>query len=267
MRLLLTSDLHRDGKRFLGLLDEAPEHDALLISGDLLDIFSNTSFTEQKSGALRWKDTVLKSGKSFAWCSGNHDFFHSDRTPMSGASPLWMRESPSTSRFVADGESRLLTIGHEQLAVTTIPWPVNGGSIMIDGVQTDYSDHAKALLQKGRELQKEKNVPWIVLCHEPPEETPLCPSYFAPEAAMAKRMIEAAQPDFSLHGHIHEAPTAHGGSWIWQVGKTVCFNPGQSFQEDPLHYIFLKWRARGDWTAVWNGASRVLRAESRGGAL
>ena len=80
-------------------------------------------------------------------------------------------------------------------------------------------------------------------------------------------MIEAAQPDFSLHGHIHEAPTAHGGSWIWQVGKTVCFNPGQSFQEDPLHYIFLKWRARGDWTAVWNGASRVLRAESRGGAL
>ena len=135
------------------------------------------------------------------------------------------------------------------------------------GDDVEYSDHAKALLQKGRELQEEENVPWIVLCHEPPEETPLCPSYFAPEAAMAKRMIEAAQPDFSLHGHIHEAPTAHGGSWIWQVGKTVCFNPGQSLQGDPLHYIFLKWRAPGDWTAVWNGASRVLRAECRGGAL
>ena len=44
MRLLLTSDLHRDAKKLLWLLDEAPNHDALFVAGDLLDIFSNTGF-------------------------------------------------------------------------------------------------------------------------------------------------------------------------------------------------------------------------------
>ncbi|MEI6036284.1 MAG: metallophosphoesterase, partial [Verrucomicrobiae bacterium] len=78
MRLLLTSDLHRDGKKLLWLLDEAPEHDALLVAGDLLDIFSNSGFIEQKSGVLRCRNTFLKSRKSLAWCSGNHDFFNGD---------------------------------------------------------------------------------------------------------------------------------------------------------------------------------------------
>jgi len=88
MRLLLTSDLHRDGKKLLWLLDEAPEHDSLLVAGGLLDIFSSTGFAEQKSAAIRWKNTYLKTGKSLAWSSGNHDFFHGDHTPMSCASPL-----------------------------------------------------------------------------------------------------------------------------------------------------------------------------------
>jgi predicted phosphodiesterase len=59
MRILLTSDLHRDGKKLLWLLDEAPAHDALLVAGDHLDIFSNTGLSEQKSCVLRWRDGVL----------------------------------------------------------------------------------------------------------------------------------------------------------------------------------------------------------------
>lgn len=47
MRLLLTPDPHRDGKKLLWFLDKAPEHDALLVAGDLLDIFSNTDFKVQ----------------------------------------------------------------------------------------------------------------------------------------------------------------------------------------------------------------------------
>ena len=262
MRLLLTSDLHRDGKKLLWLLDEAPEHDALIIAGDLLDIFSNTSFVEQKSGAIRWKDTFLKTGKSLAWSSGNHDFFNGDHTPMSAGSPLWMREATSTKDFVTDGESRLLTIGDERLAVTTLPWPVHGGDLVIDGYRTTYLDFTKNLLRSGQTLQSEEAVPWIVLNHEPPEATPLAGSYTAPEADFARRMIESAQPDFSLHGHIHEAPTGRSGSWIWQLGKTVCFNAGQSRPGELPHYIFLKWRGPSDWSAVWNGAGRMLRAES-----
>jgi Icc-related predicted phosphoesterase len=59
MKLLLTADLHRDARKLLWLLEEAPEHDALLVAGDLLDIFSNTGFADQKSGILRWGDGVL----------------------------------------------------------------------------------------------------------------------------------------------------------------------------------------------------------------
>jgi len=38
-------------------------------------------------------------------------------------------------------------------------------------------------------------------------------------------------------------------------------NPSQP--GELLHYIFLKWRGPGDWTVVWNGAGRMLRAESK----
>ena len=260
MRLLLTSDLHRDGAKLLWLLDGAPQHDALLVAGDLLDIFSNTGMSEQTSGALRWRDAVLKSGKAFAWCSGNHDFFHGDHTPTSAASPLWMRESPSTKKDVTDGESRVLQVGNGTVAITTLPWPVHGGYVLVNGHTVSYHEFVLDLLREGKRLQTD--MPWIVLCHEPPGETPLAATYFAFEADFARKMIEAAQPDFSIHGHIHQAPTAPGGSWIWQLGKTVCFNAGQSDSGEPLHHILLEWRKRGNWTAIWNGAGRKLRAES-----
>jgi hypothetical protein len=60
------------------------------------------------------------------------------------------------------------------------------------------------------------------------------------------------------------SPTAPGGSWIWQLGRTVCFNAGQSGSGEPLHHILLDWRGVGDWTATWSGAGRTLMAESNG---
>jgi hypothetical protein len=218
MRILLTSDLHRDGKKLLWLLDEAPTHDALLVAGDHLDIFSNTGLSEQKSCVLRWRDGVLRAGKSFAWCSGNHDFFHGEDTAMSAGSPLWMKETPGHSRCATDGESRLTGTARGQIAITTIPWPVTGDTILIDGYRTNYLDFVKRLLHAGRKIKEKERVPWIILNHEPPGGTPLSATYVAPEADFARRIIEAAEPDFSLHGHVHQAPTAPGGSWIWQLG-------------------------------------------------
>jgi Icc-related predicted phosphoesterase len=258
--LLLTADLHRDGAKLLWLLDEAPAHDALLVAGDLLDIFSNTGLPEQTLGALRFRQAVLSSGKSFAWCSGNHDFYHGDRTPMTAASPLWMQESHESC--VCDGNTRILEAGGESVAITTIPWPVNGGDLLVNGCTISYHEFVRDLLREGKCLQAE--IPWIVLCHEPPGETPLAATYRAIEADFARRMIEAEQPDFSLHGHIHQAPTSPGGLWIWQLGKTICFNAGQSNQGEPLHYILLDLRPRNDWTAIWHGDGRILRAEAGG---
>jgi hypothetical protein len=50
---------------------------------------------EQKGGSFRSRETALKSGKSFALYSENHDVFAGDHTYMSGASPFWMREKGS----------------------------------------------------------------------------------------------------------------------------------------------------------------------------
>jgi predicted phosphodiesterase len=251
-------------------LDEAPAHDALLVAGDLLDIFSNSGLAEQSSGALRWREAVIATGKSFAWCSGNHDFFHYDKTQMSGASPLWMKEASSSGTCVTDGETRILQAGAERIAISSIPWPVPGGKLrpvpggqlIVDGKPITFPDFVKGLLHEGKKLQAEEGVPWLILCHEPPGGTPLSATYGAPEADLTKRVIEAAQPDFSLHGHVHNAPTAPGGSWIWQIGKTVCFNPGQSSAGETPHYILLDWRGVGDWTALWHGDGRELRAEA-----
>ena len=261
MNIILTSDLHRDGAKLLWLLDEAPQHNALLVAGDLLDIFSNTVMSDQTSGALRWRDAYLKSGKSLAWCSGNHDFYHGDHTPTSEASPLWMREIPSSSTYLTDGESRLLDVGLEKVAVTTLPWPVSDGEFVIGGTRINYLDFVRDLLRAGRKLQTEET-PWIVLFHEPPEGTPVAATYSAMEADFTRRTIEAAKPDFSLHGHIHQAPTAKGGSWNAQLGPTVCFNAGQSLPGEPLHHILLEWRSRNDWTATWSGAGQSLQIKS-----
>ena len=263
MRILLTADLHRDKTKLRWVLEDAPAHDVLLVAGDFLDIFSTTGFTEQKSEIIRWKSSVLARGRGLAWCSGNHDFFQRERSPISVASPLWMREASSTHNFVADGESRILETSGGRIAVTTLPWPVNGDDIVVNGYRTTYVDFAQALLRTGKKLQTEEGIPWIVLCHEPPGNTPLAAGYMEHEADVALTLIEAAEPDFSLHGHVHEAPTSPGGLWIWQVGKTVSFNAGQSPAGEPPHFIVLDLRGPGNYTAIWSGAGRVLRAEVR----
>jgi hypothetical protein len=171
-----------------------------------------------------------------------------------------MQESPSSATCVGDGETRILEADGERIAITSLPWPVHGGDVFVNGRTISYHEFVRDLLREGKRLQSE--MPWIVLCHEPPGETPLAATYTAMEADFARRMIEASQPDFSLHGHIHQAPTTPGGLWIWQLGPTVCFNAGQSLPGEPLHHILLELRGRGDWTAVWHGGGRTLRAES-----
>jgi len=263
MRLLLTSDLHNDKSKLHWLLNDAPPYDGLFIAGDLLDLFSNADVTVQKSGLLHWRQAVINSGKSVAWCSGNHDFIGAASAITCGASPLWMRETESSATCVTDGETRLLDAGKERIAVTTLPWPIHERQLFVNGESKPFLDIVKRLLHEGKKLQAEQGAPWIILCHEPPGETPLSAGYVAPEADLTRRMIEAAEPDFSVHGHIHEAPIFPGGSWIWQLGKTVCFNAGQSHRGDALHYILLDWRGAGNWTATWHGDGPMQRAVSR----
>ena len=280
MRLLLTSDLHRDSNKLRWLLEEAPPHDALLVAGDLLNISSRTLFEDQVRHTLYWKTLVQKSGKSFAWCSGKHDLFEGEKTPMLGASPKWMHECPSSPPYVTDGESRVMEVAGEKIVITTIPFSIHGGGQTgINGYQTIYSQFVLSLLSTGLKLQIKEKVPWIVLCHQPPGGTPICGNTTSPEADFVRDMIKMHELDFSLHGNIHLAPIKPGGSWHSQINYTIyrgckpdgtrfvepakinCFNSGQSEYDEAPYYILLEFFGVGKWTATWSGNGKMGQVE------
>jgi Icc-related predicted phosphoesterase len=256
MKLLLTSDLHRDAKKLSWILENAPAHDAVLIAGDMLDIFFNTAMRMQIEGAHLYRDAQLAEDRWLVWCSGNHDFYLGENTPMDEGSPAWMREGEA-EKFVRDGETRQIGNGADSVIVTTVPWPVPGNKIVVQGAKISYLDQVKSLLHEGHRLREKLARPWILLHHEPPIETAISAGYDMAEAAFSRRLLEAAGPDFSIHGHIHEAPHRTGGSWNDVVGRTVCFNAGQSAPGELPHAVLLTVEGVGKWRAEWISEGRI----------
>jgi Icc-related predicted phosphoesterase len=251
MKVLLVSDLHSDHTKLDWVAMNAEQFDVVAVAGDLLNIFVHEDSSAQQKRILRWKGRVLKSGCSLAWCSGNHDFFHGEDSPIIAASPDWM--TGADERFVGDGETRLLTSKSGTLAITTSPWPVTGSDVVSDGRRVPFIEHVERLLKAGKVLQKDH--PWLVLAHEPPVSTVLAVDYFANEARFTRMLIERWQPDWSHHGHIHESATVPGGKFFERVGETTCFNAGQSLDEEEPHYIALN--VCGDsWNAHWSSSDR-----------
>lgn len=253
MKLLLTSDLHGDEAKLNWLRDHAPRHDALLVAGDHLDIFSSTNEAAQQKKVLAWAQSIVNDGRTLIWSSGNHDFFTGEDTPMAEASPRWMRESATNSqRWVTDGETRLLELGTAKLVVTTLPWPVTGNPVARNsGGSENFADYVAGLVRAGSDLRKKHGAPWILLAHEPPVDTPLAVDYFSGEAMQTRQVIESAQPDFSLHGHLHESPTHDRGAWRTQIGSTCCLNAGQTRRGELPQCILLDWESPLKITARW----------------
>lgn len=135
-------------------------------------------------------------------------------------------------------------------------------SLIVNDKPIGFANFVMRLLREGKELQATERVPWFVLWHEPPGGTPLSVPNAGAGADFARRLIETAQPDFSLHGHIHHAPSASAGTWIYRLGRTVCFNPGQSLCGQPPQFALLEWHCGGGWTAQWYGDGRTTIASS-----
>ncbi len=49
------------------------------------------------------------------------------------------------------------------------------------------------------------------------------------------RFIAEKQPLLTIHGHIHETPALNGGIWAKKMGRAICIQAGQSFEE--LNYV------------------------------
>ena len=82
--------------------------------------------------------------------------------------------------------------------------------------------------------------PWVLVAHAPPYESNLdrMPELSYPVGSRAVRaFIAARQPQMALHGHFHHSHEVTG-SFIDQIGRTLCVNPGQS--ETRLHAVILE---------------------------
>lgn len=79
----------------------------------------------------------------------------------------------------------------------------------------------------------------IWLIHDPPSglDLDLCASGDRVGNPAVYRFIMEKQPLLSVHGHIHEAPIYNGGIWAGKIGRTLCFQAGQT-ELDLCYVVF-----------------------------
>lgn len=82
----------------------------------------------------------------------------------------------------------------------------------------------------------------VYVIHMPPAglKLDLCGHGPAVGSGAVRRFIEARQPLFALHGHIHESPDI-SGRWRAQLGKTTVIQPGQP---ELLSYVEIELASR-----------------------
>jgi len=213
MRWLLIGDLHFNLRQLAWLESEAGDYDAVLCSGDLLDVAGHTPLPEQRrvvQAALR----RLAERTVVCVASGNHDI------DAPGGRAAWL-EAIKGPRLFVDGS----TVAWNDAAVTLWPWAsgLPGGDEVVP-----YWRH------EGRFPT------WIWLHHAPPADTriALCPrdGPLAGNRRLVDR-IRRHQPSLVVSGHLHDAPFRSGGGWWDEVGDTVVVNPGHHHGEVPPHIV------------------------------
>jgi Icc-related predicted phosphoesterase len=213
MKLLIVADLHYTLPQFDWLLTAAPRYDVVIIAGDLLDTGSSVDAGTQIVVVLKYLDRLRQLTRVLV-CSGNHDL---DAVGADGEKHAgWMR------------------------AVRRLDIPTDGDSLDIGGKRATicaWWDGPLARQAIGEQLEaaaRQRHGPWIWVYHAPPPDTPVSWSgarHFGDPAL--REWVLRYQPDFVFSGHVHEAPFAHNGSWVDQVGSTWLFNTGRQLGPVP----------------------------------
>jgi Icc-related predicted phosphoesterase len=238
MKWLLVSDLHYGLRQYDWVAQVAPEFEAVIIAGDLLDIRSAVPLRAQMV-AVSAQIARIGSRGTLAAASGNHDLDTRDAAGEKAA--MWLQGARATGVHV-DGDS--LVVGDTR--VTICPWW--DGPAGRQGLE----DRLLAESERGHEC-------WAWVYHSPPTGSPLSwdgRREFGDDALA--EWIERFQPDFVLTGHIHQAPFANGGGWADRVNGTWVFNPGREPGPVPAH-IVIDFEARlATWFSSEGPESRSL---------
>ncbi len=186
MTILHVTDLHYSKRWFDWLLDQAPPHDLLVISGDLLDLASVTPHRKQIAWVLGWLNAYPRP---LCVCSGNHDLEWFDAAEH-WVPAYWLRDR-----------------------VNPVVW-VDGQRVTFDGV---------SILNIGC-TTRPKGAPadvWVV--HAPPTGTLVSTRDIGLEGGDPELVgpVRRYAPRVVLSGHVHQPMR-----WYHDTGSTLYLNPG-----------------------------------------
>ena len=240
MRILFVADLHYQLKQFDWLMSHAPDFDAVIIGGDLLELASPVELDVQIVVIEKYL-CRLSQQKRLLVSSGNHD---GDARSVANESICnWLREMKAAQLFV-DGACVEL----DDILITICPWwdgPVSRAEL-------------ETLLARDAAKPKKR---WVWIHHSPPDKSPVswAGKKFGGDEFLVE-WIQRYQPDLVLSGHIHNAPFSSKGSWIDRLGKTWVFNPGKQIGPCPACLIFDLEKLTVEWTSLADQVMRQLDA-------
>lgn len=238
MRYLVTSDLHYALRQLDWISDQAPEFDAVVLSGDLLDAAGGADLNAQIALFIAYLRRLAESTVVVV-NSGNHDLTvrRDDGEKTAG----WLREIGAG--VVTDGAN--VSLGPD--LVSACAW--------WEGAATRRE--LEAQLERDAEIARAGL--WIWAYHSPPDRSPTAWSgkrHFGDE--VLNELIDRHQPDVVLAGHVHEAPYQPDGGWHDRIGGTTVLNAGRQTGPVPAHIIVdSELRIASWWTLAGSGEIAV----------
>lgn len=236
MKLLVVADLHYSLPQFDWLLGAAPDYDAIIIAGDLLETSSMVDPGAQVVVVRKYLQRMRAVTKVII-CSGNHDL---DEIGKAGEKFAHWVSSAKRLRVLTDGETTVLG----QTLITACPW-------------WDGPDSRAAIATQLAAAAQLRVKEWLWIYHAPPTNSPTSWSgqrSFGDPAL--SEWIAKYSPDLVFCGHVHEAPFARGGSWADRIGGTWVFNAGRQIGPVPTHIALDTDAAEAAWFS-FEGAEAV----------
>jgi Icc-related predicted phosphoesterase len=234
VRYLVTSDLHYALRQLDWIAEQAPEFDAVVLAGDLLDAAGGADLNAQIALFIAYLRRLAGTTVVVA-NSGNHDL--TTRRADGEKAATWMQEIGTG--VVTDGGS--VIVGSD--LVSACAW--------WEGAAT----REEVEVQLDREAEIERDGLWIWAYHSPPDRSPTAWSgrrHFGDEVLNA--LIDRHRPDLVLTGHVHEAPYHPDGAWHDRIGSTTVLNAGRQSGPIPAHLIVdSELRTAAWWTLAGSG--------------
>lgn len=258
MKFMVLADVHQSEKHwqllYEAVCDEKP--DLVAIAGDLLPKYDGILAQLSFLPALKeYASAIRNKGAELVLILGNDDnhlaipemekgdqqnlwHYVSDRVKKVSGWEIcgcpWISDYPFAYKYWVAVESK------DQSAISPLQLGPPATISSKNEIETipDLEAYLKAKPSINQSLEKMagqvKNISnsiWLI--HGPPTKMDfdLCGSGDRVGSPAVYNFIAEKQPLLTTHGHIHEAPALNGGVWVKKLGRTVCIQAGQSFEE------------------------------------